>query len=65
MLGNAPRGLEVTRRVKGASNYTFLLNHAATPVSVPVGAGYTDLVTGQAAPSTVELRPYAYVVLKK
>lgn len=64
-LTGAPKDLEVTRRAKGSATFTFLLNHGATPVTVPVGAGYTDMLEGKPAPDTLTIRPYGYVVLRR
>jgi beta-galactosidase len=65
ILTGAPRELEVTRRVKGGASYTFVLNHAEKPVTVPLGPGYTDLIAGRPAAASLTLKAYEYRVLKK
>lgn len=40
----APADIEVTRRVKGAKAYTFILNHAAEERTVTLDASYEDLL---------------------
>ncbi|GAB6927281.1 beta-galactosidase [Paenibacillus sp. JCM 10914] len=45
---DAPVGVEVTRRVKSGTAYTFVLNHTANPQEVSLGESvYVDLLTGK------------------
>lgn len=65
LLAGAPPELEVTRRSKGRLQYTFLLNHGESSVTVKLGDGYFDLLAGTAAPAAITLRPFGYTVLRK
>jgi beta-galactosidase GanA len=62
---NFPESVEVTRRTKGQTDYYFILNHAAEPVTVSPGEEFFDLLAGQAAPASLTLKPFEYRVLRK
>jgi beta-galactosidase len=63
IIAGVPPAVEVTRRTKGSTNYYFILNHEGSAVEVAPGAGYTDALTGQAAPARFRLGAYEYRVL--
>jgi len=65
LLDGAPAELEATRRNKGRTEYTFVLNHASSSVTVKLGEGYFDLLENAAAPAAIPLRPFGYKVLRK
>jgi len=64
LLAGLPTSIEVTRSVKGAREYYFVLNHGEAPVAVSPGAGFVDLLTGPAAP-TFTLDAFDYRVLTR
>jgi beta-galactosidase len=65
LLADVPRQVEVTRRTKGETDFYFLLNHGDTPVEAPLGEGYRDALSGEAAPMKLTLAPFGYQVLKR
>jgi beta-galactosidase len=65
IVEGAPAQIEATRRTKGRTGYTFLLNHGASSVTVKLGEGYFDMLAGAAAPAAITLRPLGYKVLRK
>lgn len=65
LVTGVPEAVEVTRRTKGATNFYFMLNHAASPVEVAPGDGYVDALTDKAAPARFTLGPYEYRVLRR
>jgi beta-galactosidase GanA len=64
LLAGLPTSVEVTRRVKGAREYYFLLNHGEAPAAVNPGAGFVDLLTGAPAPNFT-LDAFDYRVLTR
>ncbi len=59
VLPHAPRGVEVTMRVKGEERLVFVLNHNAQPVEIHLGAEeFDDLLNGQRIAGTIKLDGY-------
>jgi beta-galactosidase len=54
-LAQVPEGVEVRERTKGDTRLRFLLNYTKEAKSVRNGPGWTDLLTGKKAPTTVRL----------
>jgi beta-galactosidase len=65
LLADVPEQVEVTRRTKGEADFYFLLNHGDSPVTVNVGDGFVDALTGEAATANLTLAPFDYRVLKR
>ena len=65
LLSDVPAQVEVTRRTKGGTDFYFLLNHGDTPATVPLGAGFIDVLTGKAPDPNVSLAPFDYRVLER
>ena len=65
LLADAPDQVEVTRRTKDATDFYFLLNHGDSPATVNVGAGFVDVLTGEAATASLTLASFDYRVLKR
>ena len=65
LLAEVPEQVEVTRRSKGGTDFYFLLNHGDSPVTVTVGDGFIDVLTGGAANTSLTLAPFDYRVLKR
>jgi len=64
LLPEAPEQVEVTRRTKGGTEFYFLLNHGDSPATLNVGETFSDVLNGEAAPTTLTLPPFGYRVLK-
>ena len=63
---DAPEGVEVTRRIKGRREFTFLLNHNDCPVSVELGeAVYLELLGGDEAKGELCLEPKGVAILER
>lgn len=60
-----PDGVTANVRTDGEREFVFLLNFAPEPRSVEVGAGLTDLLTGESAPAVVALGGYGVAVLAR
>ena len=59
VLPHAPRGVEVTMRVKGEERLVFVLNHNGLPVELHLGAEeFDDLLNGQRIAGTIKLEAY-------
>ena len=59
VLPHAPRGVEVTMRVKGEERLVFILNHNAQPVELHLGAeAFDDLLSGQRIAGSITLSGY-------
>lgn len=59
-----PRGVSAQLRADGETNYVFLMNFNAEPVTIDLGeAAYTDLLTGETLHGMVELGVYDVKVL--
>jgi beta-galactosidase len=65
LLADVPEQVEVTRRTKGGFDFYFLLNHGDSPVTVNVGDGFSDVLTGEAAAASLTLAPFDHRVLKR
>ena len=65
LLAGAPEQVEVTRRTNGGTDFYFLLNHGDSPAAVNVGDGFVDILTGEAATTSLTLAPFDYRVLKR
>jgi beta-galactosidase GanA len=65
LLTGVPPAVEVARRVTDTREFYFLLNHSDTAAAVSPGAGFVDVVTGTAAPSTFTLDRFDYRVLSR
>jgi beta-galactosidase GanA len=65
LFAGFPKGIEVTRRTKGQTDYYFILNHANEDVTLATGAGYFDLLGGHQSAARFTLGPFAYRVLRK
>ena len=65
LLVDVPAQVEVTCRTKGGTDFYFLLNHGDSPVTVNVGGGFIDVLTGEAAAANLTLAPFDYRVLKR
>ncbi|GAC1328643.1 MAG: beta-galactosidase [Chloroflexota bacterium] len=59
----APRGVEVTVRVKGNESYIFLLNHTTETIDVPIPEPMQDLLTGEEHVIQVRTLPFGVAVL--
>jgi len=64
LLAGVPEQVEVTRRTKGDIDFYFLLNHGDSPVTVNVGDGFVDVLSGGTAFASLTLAPFDYRVLK-
>jgi beta-galactosidase len=63
---DAPAGVEVTQRFKSEKEFTFVLNHNETSISVDLGGTeYIDLITGCNKTGKVELEPKGVLILEK
>ncbi len=62
----APDGVEVTRRFKGSSVFTFVLNHNNYPVEIPAGAagGGVELISGSTVKDSVRLEPKGVAIIE-
>lgn len=58
-----PAGVEVVTRSDGDHDFTFVLNHGADPVVVPVSTAATDLLTGATVTDQIRLDRYGVAVL--
>ncbi|HKW27711.1 MAG TPA: beta-galactosidase, partial [Verrucomicrobiae bacterium] len=65
LLVDVPEQVEVTCRTKDGTDFYFLLNHGNSPVTVNVGAGFVDVLAGEAAAANLALAPFDYRVLKR
>jgi beta-galactosidase len=65
LLTGIPPAVEVTRRIKGTTEYYFLLNHGDGAASVSPGAGFVDLMTGAAVPAAFTIDRFDVRVLKR
>jgi beta-galactosidase len=65
LLADVPDQVEVTCRSKGGSDFYFLLNHGDSPVTVTVGDGFSDVLTGKPETASLTLAPFDYRVLKR
>jgi beta-galactosidase len=65
LLADVPEQVEVTSRTDGSTEFYFLLNHGDSPVSVNVGDGFSDVLTGEAQANSFTLPPFDYRVLKR
>jgi len=65
IVDDASEQIEVTRRVKGRTEFYFLLNHGDKPAEATVGDGYTDALTEEKTDGTLKLDPFAYRVLRR
>jgi beta-galactosidase len=64
VIGDAPRFVEVTRRVSESAEYLFLLNHSGTEsAALQAGPGGTDLITGTPVSGPLTLPPLGVAVL--
>jgi beta-galactosidase len=65
VLPYAPRGVEVTERVKGEDRLVFILNHNAQPVELHLGAEeFDDLLSGQRIAGSIKLEGYDVRILQ-
>ena len=65
LLADVPEQVEVTCRTKDGTDFYFLLNHGDSPVTVDVGHGFIDALTGEAAAPNLALAAFDYRVLKR
>jgi beta-galactosidase len=65
LFAGLPKEIEVTRRTKDGMNYYFVLNHAAEPVTLNIGAGYFDMLADKPSPASFTLKAFEYRVLRK
>jgi beta-galactosidase len=65
LMADVPEHVEVTCRTKGSTNFYFLLNHSDASVTVNVGGGFVDVLTGKTEPASFALPPFGYRVLKR
>ncbi len=65
MFKDIPEEVEVTCRIKGGTEYYFILNHKNDCISVTPGTGFYDILEEKPLPDEVILRPFGYKVIKK
>ena len=65
LLTDIPEQVEVTCRTKGSTDFYFLLNHGDSPVTVIVGDGFSNVLTGEPETKSVTLAPFDFRVLKR
>lgn len=62
---SACKGVEITRRIKGDRQFTFILNHNETEIVVELGEGsFVNLLTGQTIKDKIDLSARDVVVLE-
>ena len=65
LFPDAPAGVEVAQRIKNGATFTFVLNHNAAPVTLPLPHPATDLLTGRALPAgPARLPGYGVLILR-
>jgi beta-galactosidase len=62
---DAPAGVEVVQRDGDEHSFLFLLNHGARAVTVAIGGGYHDALTGDPSSSEATLGPHGVIVLRR
>lgn len=62
-----PKGVSVSSRSHGKTNYTFVMNFNETIASLtlPVGEIYLELISGNKVTGDIKLDPYEVMILKK
>jgi len=65
IVDEASEEIEATRRIKGRTEFCFLLNHGDKPAEATVGDGYTDALTDEKAGGALKLEPFGYRVLRR
>ncbi|MGH7978308.1 MAG: beta-galactosidase trimerization domain-containing protein, partial [Limisphaerales bacterium] len=65
LLDGVPSQVEVTCRSNGRAAFYFLLNHGDSPVTVRVGDGFADVLSGEPAAPSMTLGPFDYRVLER
>jgi beta-galactosidase len=65
IIASAPEQVEVTRRVRDATEFCFFLNHGEAAVQLNVGSGFADALTSAPAPEQLSLEPFGYRVLRR
>jgi beta-galactosidase len=65
LIDDGPEQVEVTCRTKDGTDFYFVLNHGDSPTTVNVGDGFTDILTGKSATTSLTLAPFDYRVLKR
>ncbi len=61
----APRGVEVTRRLNENGSFLFLLNHNTAPTPLTLPRPGHDLLTDTPLAGTIVMEPYGVIVLKE
>jgi len=58
-----PSGVEITVRHDGSERWTYLLNHTAKAVDVPLKSMYRDVLSGKSISGSLNLEPYGVKLL--
>jgi beta-galactosidase len=58
-----PAGVEIATRQRAGKMITFIMNYTGTTQAVPLDRSYTNALTGQPEPLTVQVPPYDVKVL--
>jgi beta-galactosidase len=65
VVTGAPEFVEATRRAGERASFLFLLNHSdASPATLEVEPGGTDLITGNSVDGPLELPPLGVAVVE-
>ena len=64
IIMNAPRDVEVTSRSDGKQTWLFVLNHSNDEVQVQLPADGTDLISGSAVESLLQLGPQGVAIVQ-
>lgn len=59
-----PRGVEAAARTKGGETFTFLLNYAAEPRTVPLSGTFQDVLTDETVKARITLEASGVAVLR-
>ena len=64
IIKNISEDIEVTRRTKGQSDYTFILNHSNEVRTIQLDSEYTDMLTEKHVSDSLTLDAFGVFVLK-
>lgn len=59
-----PEGVEISTRVRGVEQFTFMLNHNAMPREVAIAGEWKELLSGSSVSGSVLLPSYGVVILQ-
>jgi beta-galactosidase len=59
-----PRGVELTNRKSGSTQWTFVLNHTSAAQSIALPGRYKNLLSGETLESKTNIDPYGVLVLQ-